>query len=1050
MTFQIVFNLYPFGEQACLPSANVVQTDPTGALTHIMQKATPETVPPYGIRATPTHERLLQITESLAPKNIEARFKPPKAKQPTPLAQLLANQDTKSLVETFIHRELDVFLTEIARARLPLTWHVEKKSLAKDHLVAFQKDELVPHLHFKKTPGGVEYRLQLATDDGEKWRIQDRDVVPLTNTSPAWILVGHDIFRVPGINGNMVKPFQAKDVVSIPERNVREYFQRIIVKNANRTHIEPEGFALDLREKLLGGTLTLHEDFFQKTWLLAPVFRYEGREFPFGERRRQFTWVEFPADAPIALRQVRRDEAAESALVSALEKLGLRAENRAFHFPENANLEQAIGWLAMHRAALESAGFQIVMPETEGRRIAAFAGAIALQTAVQNDWFDVFGTVTVGPFEFPFRRFAPYIRRGERHFPLPDGTFFLIPEAWLARYAELVAVAREGEDERLQVPKALFTVLETLGLAEGIAEFPEIDPEKIDFQPSARLQASLRPYQLRGVKWLIGHQTHGFGACLADDMGLGKTLQTIAVLLHAKERWTADDGRQTVDGEARQDGITNVVRQPSTVNRLPSTVSRSPSTVQLDLFAAPPPEPEPIFSDNSLKTSHSSFITHRSSFTALVVLPASLVFNWQAELDKFVSPRLFTCRHIGPKRATDARALAAHDVVLTTYHTARNDLDLLGQIEWDYIILDESQQIKNRDSEVSKVVRHLRGRHKISLSGTPIENSLADLWTQMEFINPATLGSFADFRRQFLQPIERGDAAAKAALFRRVRPFFLRRTKEEVAPELPEKTEQVFLSEMLPDQKRLYERVKSAVRNDILRLFDDPKTRILAIQALTKLRQIANHPALAGAIGNWGLETGNWELEIGNWGLEASSISDSQFPIPESGKFDDVLAQWESIRRSGHKVLIFSSFERNLRLFRAVFEQEKTPFAWLTGDTPATDRAREVERFQADPAVQAFFMTTKAGGVGLNLTAADYVFILDPWWNPAVEAQAIARAHRIGQTRPVTAIRFIARETVEEKIRQMQERKAQLGIEFFAADGDVPTLTRAEMEEILG
>ena len=1030
MAFQIVFNLYPFGGQICLPSANIVQTDAAGALTHIMQKATPETVPPYGIRATPAHEKLLQIADALAPKNIEARCKPPKAKQPTPLAQLLANQDTKPLVEAFVHRELDVFLTEIARARLPLTWHVEKKSLAKDHLVAVQKDELVPHLHFKKTPTGVEYRLQLATDDGEKWRIQDREVVPLTNTAPAWLLVGHDLFRVPGINGNMVKPFQTKDVVSIPERNVREYFQKIIVKNANRTHIEPEGFALDLREKMLGGTLALHEDFFQKTWLLAPAFRYDGREFPFGERRRQFTWVEFPADAPVALRQVRRDEAAEATLIAALEKLGLRAENRAFHFPENMALEQAIGWLSANREPLESAGFQIVMPELEGRRISPFAGEITLQTAVQNDWFDVFGTVTVGPFEFPFRRFAPYIRRGERHFPLPDGTFFLIPEAWLARYGELVAVAREGEGERLQVPKALFTVLEPLGLAEGMAEFPEIDPEKIDFQPSAQLQASLRPYQLRGVKWLIGHQTHGFGACLADDMGLGKTLQTIAVLLHAKERRTADGGRQT----------DNPQPEPSKPTApKPSILRRQSSTVQLDLFAAPPPETEPLPTDKPLKTSHSSFITHHSSFTSLVVLPASLVFNWQAELDKFVSPRLFTYRHVGPKRTTDARALAAHDVVLTTYHTARNDLDLLGQIEWDYIILDESQQIKNRESEVSKVVRHLRGRHKISLSGTPIENSLADLWTQMEFINPATLGSFADFRRQFLQPIERGDAVAKAALFRRVRPFFLRRTKEEVAPELPEKTEQVFLSEMLPDQKRLYERVKSAVRNDILRLFDDPKTRILAIQALTKLRQIANHPALISDFG----------LTIDDSETPESSI-ENRNPKIESGKFDDVLAQWESVRRSGHKVLIFSSFERNLRLFRAVFEQEKTPFAWLTGDTPAAVRAREVERFQTDPAVQAFFMTTKAGGVGLNLTAADYVFILDPWWNPAVEAQAIARAHRIGQARPVTAIRFIARETVEEKIRQMQERKAQLGIKFFAADDASPQLTRAEIEEILG
>ena len=506
---------------------------------------------------------------------------------------------------------------------------------------------------------------------------------------------------------------------------------------------------------------------------------------------------------------------------------------------------------------------------------------------------------------------------------------------------------------------------------EMAADFPDLDLENIDYQPTIDLKADLRPYQLRGVKWLIGHYQQGFGACLADDMGLGKTLQTIALLLYVKN---LANGKMDV---------------------------RSESIQQLDLFQQ-----------------------HRTELRllqALIILPASLVFNWQRELAKF-APSLFVYVHTGPNRQKDARMLAGQDVVLTTYHTARQDLKVLEKVNWQFIILDESQQIKNHTSEVSRVIRGLHGQHKISLSGTPIENSLADLWTQMEFINPATLGSFPEFKKQFLLPIEKQqDERAKAKLFHLVRPFFLRRTKQEVAPDLPALTEQVFYTEMATEQRKRYEETKSAVRNEILALFDDPKNRFAAIQALMRLRQLANHPRLMDAA-----YTG------------------------KSGKFDDVLAQWDTVRRAGHKVLFFSTFEKHLQLFRAVWETEKQPYAWLTGDTPMPDRAREVARFQEDPTVQAFFITLTAGGVGLNLTAADYVFLLDPWWNPAKEDQAIARAHRIGQQRPVTALRFIARDTIEEKIRVLQEQKRRLGEGLFGDGEEMGEWNREDLEVLLG
>jgi len=972
MTFQVVFNLYPFNESLYLPSANIVRTDANGQLTHFVQRATGATIAPYGIEWTPLLKQLFGVIDLLAPKSLETRFKAPNARTAPALAQLLADKDARPHVERYIFSHLDAFLSEITRHRLPLTLDAERKTLAKDVLVAFSAEELMPHLFFKKTPGGIEYRLRLGTEEAN-WSLRDRNILPLTNTDPAWLLVDYVLFRVPGINGNMVRPFRHKDAVQIPPDKERDYFKQFIAKSIRRSRVEAEGFRVEKNDTLLGVRLEPVENILEKRWLLRPVFEYAGAEFAHGDRRDRVTSLDIPENerGEIAVRLILRNGKLENERIGFLKELGLKEEGRSFvvdNRPGN-HLSQVLYFLIRHRQVLEAAGFSVAAPQVDGKALALAAHGISVRSAAAGDWFDVQGDVTVGAHVFPFRKLLHNLRRNDPYFPLPDGTFFLIPEEWFARYADLAGAVRE-EGERVRLPKSLYTVLQDSLPEPDSANFPDVDPDKVDYQPSANLKAALRPYQLKGIKWLIGHFRQGFGACLADDMGLGKTLQTIALLLYAKE--------------------------------LGAPVSNPPgAAAQLDLFQQYRHELQPL--------------------NALVILPASLVFNWQQELARF-APSLFVSAHTGPKRLRDARALAGYDVVLTTYHTARQDLALLEKPDWQFIVLDESQQIKNRESGISKVVRGLRGRHKISLSGTPIENSLADLWTQMEFINPDTLGSYQSFREQFQLPIEKqNDERAKARLFSRVKPFFLRRTKEEVAPDLPSLWRQIFYSEMAAEQRKRYEQVKSAVRNEILSLFDDPKTRLLALQALTRLRQLANHPRLVDADYDGA-----------------------------SGKTGDVMAQWDVILRSGHKVLFFSSFEQHLQLFRVKLEEEKLPFAWLTGEVPARERAREVERFQNDASVQAFLMTLGAGGVGLNLTAADYVFLLDPWWNPAKEDQAVARAHRIGQTRPVTAIRFIARDTIEEKILQLQDRKRTLGKELFAAGAEFPALDRDDVEMLLG
>jgi SNF2 family DNA or RNA helicase len=380
-------------------------------------------------------------------------------------------------------------------------------------------------------------------------------------------------------------------------------------------------------------------------------------------------------------------------------------------------------------------------------------------------------------------------------------------------------------------------------------------------------------------------------------------------------------------------------------------------------------------------------------------MPASLVFNWHNEINKF-APQLTVYRHTGSKRHRDIRLLSRFDILLTTYQTALRDVDMLGQLEYEYVVLDESQQIKNKNSKIFKAVNELVANHKISLSGTPIENSLSDLWAQMQFINPNLLGSYNFFQRNFIQPIEKqGDESVTDQLKTMIAPYLLRRTKEMVAKDLPELDTRVFYSEMSVEQKRLYEKEKSAVRNYLFENYapHDLGYNNIVIRALTKLRQIANHPRL---------------------------VYDDY--SKRSGKFDDISEQLDVVIRGNHKVLLFSSFVQHLQLFRNKLEKSGRPYTWLSGENTPAQREEAIKRFEQEEDTRIFLISLKAGGSGLNLTAADYVFITDPWWNPAAENQAIARAHRIGQTRNVFATKFITKDSIEEKILSLQEKKSKL------------------------
>lgn len=408
--------------------------------------------------------------------------------------------------------------------------------------------------------------------------------------------------------------------------------------------------------------------------------------------------------------------------------------------------------------------------------------------------------------------------------------------------------------------------------------------------------------------------------------------------------------------------------------------------------------------------------------TSLLIMPTSLVYNWLNEAKKF-APKLKIHAHTGTFRNKDVEQFSKYDVVITTYGISRVDIELLKTLFYEYIILDESQNIKNPASKSFKAVKALKSQYKLILSGTPVENTVNDLWTQMSFINPGLLGNQSLFYSEFVIPIEKKKDEEKALKLQAlIKPFVLRRTKTQVATELPPKTENLFYCQMSEVQKEYYEKIKSEYRNELLLNLEDgsfKKSQIQVLQGLTKLRQIANHPSM----------------------LKEDYEGDS-------GKFENVIHTLENVLSRGHKVLVFSQFVKHLDIYRKYFDAENTPYAYLDGST--TQRGDVVKEFQTNSEIKLFLISIKAGGVGLNLTEADYVFILDPWWNPAVEQQAIDRTHRIGQTKNVFIYKFITKDSVEEKILALQNRKRKVAESLITTEESfVKSLSAKDIEEIL-
>ncbi|ACT91536.1 DEAD/DEAH box helicase [Dyadobacter fermentans] len=404
--------------------------------------------------------------------------------------------------------------------------------------------------------------------------------------------------------------------------------------------------------------------------------------------------------------------------------------------------------------------------------------------------------------------------------------------------------------------------------------------------------------------------------------------------------------------------------------------------------------------------------------TNLIIVPTSLIFNWQAEVEKF-APSIKMLTIYGADRVKDVTDFDRYEIVLTSYGTLLSDVNFLKKYHFNYIILDESQAIKNPESQRYKAVRLLQARNRLVMTGTPVENNTFDLYGQLSFACPGLLGSKTQFRNHFSIPIDRfKDSERAAELQKRINPFILRRTKQQVASELPEKTEMVIYCEMGEEQRKVYNAYELEFYNflNTRNQGDIERSRLHVLQGLTKLRQICNSPAL---------------------------LRDDLYYGDSSAKIDVLMEQIEDTA-PWHKILVFSQFTSMLDLIRPRLEERGIGYEYLTGQT--RDRGARVENFQTNAHVRIFLISLKAGGTGLNLTEADYVYLIDPWWNPAVENQAIDRSHRIGQQKNVIAVRLICPGTIEEKVMELQETKKDLANDLVKTDTDIlKSLTRDDL-----
>ena len=620
--------------------------------------------------------------------------------------------------------------------------------------------------------------------------------------------------------------------------------------------------------------------------------------------------------------------------------------------------------------------------------------SVEMYGSERTDWFDLGIMIRIDGHDIPFGKMFKALASGAAKMKLADNTFFSLDHPNLHRLRELL---REGEllgewdsvkpgigryqvdffEELSEIADDTEPTEEWTHALSALREVETIP--MVPVPPSVK--ADLREYQVEGFNWLAFLHDHHLGGILADDMGLGKTLQTLTLIAHAR----AGHSGQGHAGERCDPGT-----------------QAAPNVQESSIPSAPP---------------------------FLVVAPTSVVGVWKTEAARFVPHLTVTVLDsTSRKRGTPiAQAITGADVVVTSYTLLRTDAAEYAQQEWAGLILDEAQAVKNSASKVYRAARGINAPFRLAITGTPMENSLSDLWSLLSLTASGLFPSAKLFKENYIGVIEDGiDPARMSKLRRRVRPFMLRRSKDLVATDLPEKQDFIETVPLAPRHRRLYDRVLQRERKKVLGLLskmEDGANRMTVFRSLTLLRMLALDPGIVKGVDSEGLP---------------------------SSKLDALLERLDDAVGDGHRIIVFSQFTSFLQRVRDALEDRGVPYSYLDGSVSMRSREATVREFREGEA-PVFLISLKAGGSGLTLTEADYVFLMDPWWNPAVEAQAIDRAHRIGQDKPVMVYRLVAEDTIEEKVLALQQKKAQLFTDLVDGEGGFSAgITAADVRELFG
>lgn len=595
--------------------------------------------------------------------------------------------------------------------------------------------------------------------------------------------------------------------------------------------------------------------------------------------------------------------------------------------------------------------------ELEGNRYNPYKAKVTIRVLSGLNWFNVKPVVNFGRTKASLKQLHTAVRDKRKFVRLDDGSLGILPKEWIDQFSTYFNIGEILDEDTIGIAKANFSIITEL-----------FEQEQLD----AEVKSSIQEYE--------------------RQLSTIESMKEVAVPI----------GLRAVLRPYQQQGVAwiNFLDDLGFGGCLADDMGLGKS-LQIITFVL-------------------SLREKRGPSTHLLVVPTTLIFHWQQEVAKF-APSLKLLIHHGAGRSKSTKIVDGIDIVLTTYGTIVSDITFLKMATFDYLFLDESQQIKNPESQRYKAARLLRARNRIAITGTPLENNVLDLYGQLSFACPGLLGSKNYFKDVYLMPIDQfHDKKRLGTLQRKIKPFILRRTKKQVAEELPEKTEMILYCEMDAAQRKIYKAYEKEFRDYISATTNEEleKSPMNVLRGLTRLRQICDSPVLLG---------------------------EGRLPGDSSAKIDTLMAQIEE-KSPEHKILVFSQFVSMLDLIKKGLDQRNIGYAYLTGKT--RNRGQVVEAFQSDLQTRVFLISLKAGGTGLNLTAADYVYLVDPWWNPAVENQAIDRVHRIGQEKHVMAVRLVCSDTIEEKMMKLQDTKKSLFQELIHQDS--ASLQHLSKEDLLG